>query len=162
MNPYLHGRFIVTLLAAASCFLPQLAGIARAQTTHAASRDPLWQRVDKIPAAPANARIGIRPTKFQTFTTNAALLRSALAQAPQEFAARPPAAGSEMTLPKPDGTMARFQIEEVALMEPALAARYPGIKTYRGRGIDDPMASLHLDINPLTFRQPTPPPLPTP
>ena len=152
MNPYLHARFVVTFIAAASCLLPQLSGRARAQTTQAAARDRLWQSVDKIPAAPANARIGIRPTKFKAFTTDAALLRSTLAQAPLELTAQPPAAaGSEITLPKPDGTMARFQIEEVALMEPALAAKYPGIKTYRGRGIDDPMASLHLDVNPQTF-----------
>ncbi|HEX8489916.1 MAG TPA: hypothetical protein VF626_02760, partial [Chthoniobacterales bacterium] len=108
--------------------------------------------MDKIPAAPANARIGIRPTKFKAFTTDAALLRSTLAQAPMEFAGQAAtSAASEITLPKPDGTLARFQIEEVALMEPALAARYPGIKTYRGRGIDDPRAALHLDINPQTF-----------
>jgi hypothetical protein len=149
MNPYLHARFVVTFLVAISCLLPQLAGTAQAQ---AASRDRLWQQVDQLPAAPANARIGIRPTKFQAFTTDAALLRSTLAQAPMEFTGQAPAARvSEITLPKPDGTFARFQIEEVALMEPALAARYPGIKTYRGRGIDDPMASLHLDINPQTF-----------
>jgi hypothetical protein len=149
MNPYLHARFVVTFIAAASCLLPQLAGRANAQT---ASRDRLWQRVDQLPAAPANARIGIRPTKFEAFTADAALLRSTLAQAPLEFTAQAPAAaGSEITLPKPDGTMARFQIEEVALMEPALAAKYPGIKTYRGRGIDDPGASLHLDVNPQTF-----------
>jgi Metallo-peptidase family M12B Reprolysin-like len=151
MNPYLHARFVVTFLAAASCLVPQFAGTAYAQA-QAASRDRLWQQVDQLPAAPANARIGIRPTKFQAFTTDAALLRSTLAQAPIEFTAQAPAARvSEITLPKPDGTFARFQIEEVALMEPALAARYPGIKTYRGRGIDDPMASLHLDINPQTF-----------
>ena len=152
MNSYLHARFVVTFLAAVSCLLPPLAGTAFAQAqVQAASRDRLWQPLDQLPAAPANARIGIRPTKFQAFTTNAASLRSTLAQAPMEFTAQAPAGRPEITLPKPDGTFARFHIEEVALMEPALAAKYPGIKTYRGRGIDDPMASLHLDINPQTF-----------
>jgi hypothetical protein len=149
MNPHLHSRIVVTFLAAAACLLPQFAGIASAQTI---SPDQLWQRIEQIPAAKANARAGIRPTKFEAFTADAAVLRSKLAQAPMEFSVQAPvAAGSEITLPKPDGTFARFQIEEVALMEPALAAKFPGIKTYRGRGLDDPLASLQLDVNPQTL-----------
>jgi hypothetical protein len=149
MNPYLNRRVLVTFLATAFCLLPQFSGTARAQ---AASPDRLWQSIDKIPAAPANARIGIRPTKFKTFTLDAAVLRATLSQAPMEFTGRPPQdAGLEITLPKPDGSFARFLIEEVALMEPRLAAKFPGIKTYRGRGLDDPMATLSLDVNPQTF-----------
>ena len=148
MNPYLRGRIAVIFLALALCLLAQFATTAGAQVV---STDRLWQGVDRIPAAPAGALVGIRPTKFKTFTLDAAVLQSALAQAPREFTARPPQeAGLEITLPKPDGTFARFIIEEVALMEPGLAAKFPGIKTYRGRGIDDPMASLQLDVNPRT------------
>jgi hypothetical protein len=153
MSAYPHLRVVVTLLAAAFWLLPRLASVAVAQ---AGPREQLWQGIDRIPAAPANARIGIRPTKFKTFTLNASMLRSTLAQAPAELLnsraaqARSDAA-LEITLPKPDGSFARFQIEEVALMEPGLAAKFPGIKTYRGRGLDDPMASLQLDVNPQTF-----------
>ncbi|HEX8936068.1 MAG TPA: zinc-dependent metalloprotease family protein, partial [Pseudonocardiaceae bacterium] len=114
--------------------------------------DPLWQNIDEIPAMPANARNGIRPTKFKAFALNATALRSTLSGAPMQFSAQPPqAAGLEISLPQPDGSLARFQVEEVALMEPGLAAKFPGFKTYRGRGLDDPMASLHLDVNPWTF-----------
>ena len=71
MSVYLHNRIVVTLLAAGLSLLPQLTSVAVAQ---AVSRDQLWQRIDKIPAAPANARAGIRPTKFQAFTLNATAL----------------------------------------------------------------------------------------
>ena len=158
MISYQRTRVVITLLAAAVFLLPQLASVIFAQTARA---DQLWQSIDKIPAASPNARAGIRPTKFKAFTVNAAMLQSTLAQAPAEFsrqatqgaqATQPPlASGLEITLPKPDGTFARFLLEEVALMEPGLAAKYPGFKTYRGRGLDDPMASLHLDVNPWTF-----------
>ncbi len=85
MISYTHIRVVVTLLAGVLFLLPPLASVALAQTTRA---DQLWQSVDKIPAAPANARAGIRPTKFKAFTVNAATLQSTLAQAPAEFAAQ--------------------------------------------------------------------------
>jgi hypothetical protein len=36
-------------------------------------------------------------------------------------------------------------------MEPALARRHPNIKTFAGRGIDDPTATIRADIGPLGF-----------
>ena len=148
MITYPHFRIVVSLLASVWCLLPQGASVALAQSAPAGG---LWQSLDKIPAAPANARIGIRPTKFKAFSLNAPTLQATLANAPRELASRSPGETEvELTLPKPDGSFARFKVEEVALMEPGLAAKYPGFKTYRGRGIDDPMASLHLDVNPWT------------
>ena len=47
-----------------------------------------------------------------------------------------------------DGKYLRFALEEVAIMHPDLAAKYPEIKTYRGRCVNDPGATLALDITP--------------
>ncbi|HKQ40687.1 MAG TPA: M12 family metallo-peptidase [Verrucomicrobiae bacterium] len=90
----------------------------------------------------------IKPARFKAFTVDVARLQSNLSRAPMEFAdkggGRRPV---EITLPKPDGTFARFHIEEVALMEPKLAAKFPEIRTYRGRDVNDPLTSLQLDVN---------------
>jgi len=53
--------------------------------------------------------------------------------------------GPVIEIPMPDGTISRFYIWESSLMEPALAAKFPGLKTYAGQGIDDSTATIKLD-----------------
>jgi hypothetical protein len=79
---------------------------------------------------------------------NQAARAEILRRAPLEFTK---AAGERqvlIALPMPNKTFARFRIEESPIMEPTLAARFPEIKTYRGKGIDDPTATVRFDWTP--------------
>ncbi len=58
---------------------------------------------------------------------------------------------SIIELPMPDGTFSRFSVTQVSMMEPALAAKYPNIKTYRGYGLDQPQARIRMDVSPRGF-----------
>jgi subtilisin-like proprotein convertase family protein len=104
------------------------------------SRDGVWHSFDQAPAEKANLPAWVRPAKFRPARLNVPALRASLAKAPVEI-----------ELPMPDGTFARFHIEESPIMEPALAAKFPEIKTYSGRGLDDPSATIRCDITPAGF-----------
>ncbi|MFN3345666.1 MAG: reprolysin-like metallopeptidase, partial [Chloroherpetonaceae bacterium] len=93
----------------------------------------------------------IIPAKYRTLALNFESMKSKLAEAPMEFTAQARQGNFIVELPMPNGTFARFQVEESPVMHPVLAAKYPDIKTYRGYGLDDGTATLRMDITPLGF-----------
>ncbi|MEI6577096.1 MAG: reprolysin-like metallopeptidase [Bacteroidota bacterium] len=54
-------------------------------------------------------------------------------------------------LPMPNGGFSSFFLTESPVMEKGLSSAFPQIKTYSGRGIEDPSASLRCDITPFGF-----------
>lgn len=87
----------------------------------------------------------IKPTKYRTVSLNLPVLRTLLATAEQENST------TQITLPLPDGKTARFEIWESSVMHPDLQVRYPEIRCYTGRGIDDPQAIIKCDLTPWGF-----------
>jgi len=119
---------------------------------------PFWQTVAIAPpaatAATASARMAVSKTpalqlkRFHAATLDMPGMQSATAAAPRERA-RVVASTLTISLPHPDGSFQRFVLEESPIMEAELAAKHPEIKTYRGKGLDDPNATLRMDITPL-------------
>jgi uncharacterized protein (TIGR03437 family) len=83
---------------------------------------------------------------YRTVTLNEVAQRKLLSHAPMEFTKGARQTPLVMTLPMPDGTLARFRVEESPVMEAQLAARSLDIRTYRGRGLDDPSATTRFDV----------------
>lgn len=144
---------LALVLLAGSVFAP----VANAAPIRGGSQEALW-KLQATPAARSDREVSIPARKFQAFTADVNRLRAALAAAPLDLvtaAARNTVVRGnpvEISLPMPrDGKLARFRVEEVAIMEPGLAAQFPDIKTYRGSGIDDPAAQLALDVTPYGF-----------
>jgi hypothetical protein len=84
-----------------------------------------------------------------------AQLDAILSDAPDGTAAARPLAEAGaavvLHLPQPDGGLQRFAVVNTPLLAPELAARYPQINTYTGRGIDDPAAVAVIDRTPRGF-----------
>ncbi len=106
----------------------------------------LPQHVKQVEEAPA----WIRPAVGQRLALNINAMAKQLASAPLEGT---PAANKPkvIVLPDPYGRLRAFEIVESPIMEPALAAQFPEIKTVYGQGIDDPGATLRADVTPQGF-----------
>lgn len=87
----------------------------------------------------------IVPVAFQSYKLNTTALLAALATAPAEFTEAAKNNPLILSLPMPDGSMARFAVVYSPIMEPALQAQFPNIRTYSGQGIDDKAATLKMD-----------------
>ncbi|MFZ4573724.1 MAG: reprolysin-like metallopeptidase [Phycisphaerales bacterium] len=112
-----------------------------------------WQSIGaEMPAAVKAQEAWIRPFKFNGWRlADAETLKQRLAAAPMEFTPEGDAAPLEFPIPRPDGTFAWFAIVESPVMEPALSAFIPEVRTYRGQGLDDPSATVRLDWTPQGF-----------
>ncbi|WP_086663598.1 M12 family metallo-peptidase [Lentzea kentuckyensis] len=86
----------------------------------------------------------VRATRFAGFALDRGMMASTLdARAVED--------SREVLLPTPEGAFQRFRLVNSPVMEPGLAAAHPEIRTYAGRGIDDPAATVRADLTPLGF-----------
>ncbi|MDQ3019803.1 MAG: M12 family metallo-peptidase [Bacteroidota bacterium] len=88
----------------------------------------------------------IQPQLYRTVKANFTELQSELLPAPFEFTERAKYSPLIIDLPSPSGSLLKYFVTEYSMMEPELASKYPGIKTYNVKGIDDPYATGKLDI----------------
>lgn len=98
------------------------------------------------------ARQATQPlSQYRAVSFQLPAMREALATAPTEKGAAARTSATVVSLPLPDGTSQRFRVAQAPVMTAALAARYPGIRTYMAQGIDDPTATARLDVSPDGF-----------
>ena len=112
-----------------------------------AQKNPFWQKQrvsDQSRVMPNKKNL----PKTQVFSLNTDALKQALATAP----VRGTFAGNSnliISFPNAEGQMERYRIMEASVMDPELAANYPGIKSYAGQGVDDPSARIRFSVSPL-------------
>jgi hypothetical protein len=152
-------------LAAALACLMSSAGLALVSTSAVAAPAALtpavtqssasfWRDVSErlTPLSARNAKAVIQPTKFRAAALDKAGIMAFAATAPLERSAGAAVAPLVISLPHPEGGFQRFALVESPIMEEGLAAKFPEIKTYAGKGLDDPRATLRMDITPLGLR----------
>jgi hypothetical protein len=109
--------------------------------------DGLWRSIDETAVVRTAQARQIVPQRYLSFALDLPLLQQRLDAAPLESGGGLARSAAELVLPRPDGSFERFRIVESPIMESALAAKFPDIRTYLGQGLDDPSATARLDIS---------------
>jgi subtilisin-like proprotein convertase family protein len=115
------------------------------------SSSDLWQSVDPATIDLTGPRV-IQPTKFTALRLNEVALLDLLSTAPLEGEAAATNSSTLLEIPLSDGTVESFRIVEYYAMEAGLRAKYPGFRTYYGRGKDNPERRIRLDWTAAGFR----------
>lgn len=110
-----------------------------------------WEEVDPLNPTTLASPLDAAPGTLRAYRLNEETLKAFLARAPEEKRVPLKESTTTISVPMPDGHYARFSIVESPIMAPELAEKFPQIKTYRGRGIDNRSATARFDISPLGF-----------
>lgn len=111
----------------------------------------LWQDV-KLDSVRTNAAGQNLPARYRALRLNKTAMAELLAKAPMEFTSAAKAGSVVITIPMPNGTLARFRVQESPMLSPQVAAQAPDWKTYSGQGIDDPTAVARFSFSASGFR----------
>lgn len=135
-------KFLLLFFISIGLFLT--AAFAQINTTD------FWSEINESQIVQIGERY-IIPKSYRTLKLDLENLKSYLLAAPFENNNGTFNKITVLSLPLPDGSMSRFSIFESPVMEASLAAEYPQIKTYLGKGIDDTYATVRFDITQLGF-----------
>lgn len=138
----MNGRHVLhrtTLLVATLLTITASAALAAPLAS-----DGIWQGLESNKIAGGKASTA-------TFRLDKGALESLLARAPKEGISPLGQSPVIITLPMPDGSLARFRFEESSVFEPALAAEHPEIRSFRGQGIDLASSTVRFDWTPQGF-----------
>lgn len=99
----------------------------------------------KADATIVENKVSIKSPRTYSLSINA--LSQTLASAPERFTASK--SNVVVAFPNAQGELENFRIMQFSNMDPALAARYPEIKSYVGQGIDNPSSTIYFSVSPL-------------
>src|SRR5688572_9886236 len=107
-----------------------------------------WSAVDESSVGKNLFADSRRPASFKLFQLDLAGFRQAMSAAPHENAVRISNSSFTISIPNDDGQLQTFKIVEAPVMHPDLAAKYPGVSSYAGRGISNPSLTIRFDVSP--------------
>jgi len=108
----------------------------------------IWQQIDKrqLRKPTSDSRL---PQRYAAFRLNREALERLLRKASDDNREK---RKQVLTLPMPDGSLQRFEVQPSLVVSPELLKKYPELgATYSGKGIDDPTATARFDLLPSGF-----------
>lgn len=109
------------------------------------AQDAIWSKADgkSIPESALMERASV-PSEYHLFRLDLPALKAKLANAPLRGGKL--ASGVVIQFPDGNGQLKNFKVYEAPVMQAGLAAKYPGMKSYVGQGMDNPSEVIRMSI----------------
>jgi hypothetical protein len=88
-----------------------------------------------------------KPASYQLFRLNELVMRSTLAAAPSERTVTASRSSFIISVPTENGKFEDFRVVDAPVMDAALAAKYPGIKSYAGVSTTNPSVTIRFSVS---------------
>ncbi|MDH3390151.1 MAG: M12 family metallo-peptidase, partial [Gammaproteobacteria bacterium] len=124
-----------------------LTGLMLLAAGTAGANSAIWRELPSQDSIAPRGAADVEPVARRYEADNLAL-RGLLAQAPHETSGD---LSHQLYLPMPDGSLLPFSVVESPIVAPGLAARFPGIRSFKVAGVDGERAAGRIDITPLGF-----------
>ncbi|TDO84063.1 putative secreted protein (Por secretion system target) [Flavobacterium chryseum] len=108
-----------------------------------AQNDDLWQ---KSSGSVLNKSVSSSNSDKLYYKLNADFLKAKLSSTTNKTSK---SSSTEITIPNSNGILERFTVWESSNFEPELQAKYPEIRSYQGKGLDDKSAKIHFSVSPI-------------
>ncbi|MCO6161574.1 reprolysin-like metallopeptidase [Flavobacterium sp. NRK F7] len=109
------------------------------------SQKNIWEKTTESELSTfSKATRNSMPTAFQLYKLNLSDLKEKLIGAPNDLSRQ--TSNIILTFPVSNGVLNQFRIYDSPVMEEGLAVKFPDIKTYLGKGIEDPTATMRFSI----------------
>jgi hypothetical protein len=110
---------------------------------------PHWTKVPESVASKELYAGRQRPAAVQVFHLDEKAFRTRIAAAPSEKTQSSSKSDFLMPFPSVSGDVDQFRVVDAPVIDPALAARYPGLNSYAGTSVTDPSVHVRFDVTPL-------------
>ncbi|HQZ74767.1 MAG TPA: zinc-dependent metalloprotease family protein [Chitinophagaceae bacterium] len=89
-----------------------------------------------------------KPAAYKIFQLNESAFATATGLAPSEKSIPASQSTSVIGIPNAEGRIENFRVVDAPVMDPLLAARYPGIRSYAGVSVTDPSVTIRFSVSP--------------
>ena len=89
------------------------------------------------------------PTSFEVFQLDVNSLKNKLANAPKRVAGKSKTSTTILSFPNEKGILEAYEIFEASIMEESLQKKYPAIRSYAGKSINNSGSTIRFSVTPL-------------
>jgi hypothetical protein len=117
-------------------------------TVSAQDSDVLWSKAGSNKNTAKKIERRTIPTKFEVYQLNLKSLKNKLKNLPKrnEKLAK---SSTVLSFPNENGKFEAYEIFEASIMEESLQKKYATIRSYIGKGIDNPSSIIRFSVTPL-------------